>query len=78
MFASWSRTVTTISSPGPRPRASDRDSCIVRVVMLGPKTTSDGWDPSRSAAARRAEPITSSVSRLVANAPPELALLRAR
>ena len=39
-FASWSRPVTSTSSPGPSSRKSVREACIVSVVMLAPNTIS--------------------------------------
>jgi hypothetical protein len=46
--------------------------------MFGPKTISVGSQPRSAAPARRADAISSSVSSLVAKAPPELALLARR
>ncbi len=75
MLASWSRWVTTISSPGASVRASARLTPKVSVVMFAPKTISAGdAAPSRSAIARCASASMASLRRLVANAPPRLAL----
>ena len=75
MLASWSRRVTTTSSPGRQVLAIARLSANVSVVMFDPKTISFGSvAPSRSAAATRAEPTSSQTERLVANAPPSFAL----
>ena len=41
-FASWSRVVTTISSPGARAAPIDRLTWKVRVVMFGPNLISSG------------------------------------
>ena len=68
-FASWSNRVTTTSSPGSSVFANDRDTWSSRLVAFGPKTISSGSAPVKSAAARRASPMTASVSWLVANAP---------
>ena len=77
-LASWSSRVTTTSSPGPSVRPTEREIANSSVVAFGPKTTSSASAFSRSAAARWASAITSSVSWLVANAPCALALLRRR
>ena len=74
-LASWSSRVTTTSSPGPSVRATEREMANSSVVAFGPKTTSSA-SALRSAAARWASAITSSVSWLVANAPCVLLLLR--
>ena len=78
MLASWSSRVTTISSPGWKVRARERLMWKVRVVMLGPKTTSSASQPRRSATAWWASWITWSVRRLVSKAPWVLALRRVR
>ena len=78
-MASWSRRVTTISSPGAKVAPMARLSANVMVVMLGPKLTSSASvAPSRSAVATRTSWTSSSVSRLAAKAPPWLALLESR
>ncbi len=61
-LASWSRSVTTISSPGPRVRATACASRKFSVVMFAPKAISSGALPVRSAAAARASAITASDS----------------
>ena len=53
-LASWSRPVTSTSSPGPSSRKSVREACIVSVVMFAPKTISPAWAPRNSAACARA------------------------
>ena len=53
-LASWSRWVSRISSPGPSSRPMERLMAKVSVVMLGPKTTSSGSLPKKSAMADRA------------------------
>ncbi len=78
MFASWSRRVTTTSSPHPRPRPTEREIASSSVVAFGPNTTSSGSACRRSAAARCAPATTESVSSLVANAPCVFALLERR
>jgi hypothetical protein len=72
-LASWSRSVTTISSPGSRVRATACASRKLSVVMLAPKAISSGREPVKSAAVRRASAITACVSSEVAKAPPSLA-----
>ena len=74
-LASWSSVVTTISSPERSSRPIARDSAKVRVVMLGPKKSSSGAQSSRSAMAARAEAMSASERRLVANAPQVFALI---
>ena len=54
-FASWSRRVQTISSPGRSPPATARENAKVRAVMLGPKTTPPGSAASSSPTPRRAQ-----------------------
>ena len=71
-LASWSRRVTTTSSPGPQVRASARLTAKVRLVMFWPKTTSSGRPPRKSAIASRAAATTASASRLAPKAPPML------
>ncbi len=74
-LASWSRRVTSTSSPGRQVRPSDRLRCRVRVVMLAPKMISSGAGALRkSAIASWAFCKIASDSRLVAKAPPWLAL----
>ena len=51
-FASWSRRVTTTSSPGASVRANDRDRCSSSEVAFWPNTTSSGSHPRKSAPAR--------------------------
>ena len=51
MFASWSRRVTTISSPGPNVRPNERDRWSRIDVAFWPNTTSSASHPSRSAPA---------------------------
>ena len=54
-LASWSRRVTTTSSPGRQVRARARDSDEGQAVMLGPKAIAPGSSaPSRAATASRA------------------------
>ena len=78
MLASWSSCVTTTSSPGERVAATDRDSPNASVVMFWPNTHSSALPPRRSAAAERPSAMISSVSRLVAKAPPVFALCSRR
>ena len=59
MFASWSRRVTTTSSPSCQSRAAVRESAKLSEVMFAPKVTSSLKTPSRSEAAARAAAITS-------------------
>ena len=69
-FASWSRLVTTISSPGAREAVIDRAMCIVSVVMLAPNLISDGSAAlSRSAMASWASWRTASLRCEVRNGP---------
>ena len=53
-LASWSSSVTMISSPGSRVRASAWTRRKLIVVVLAPKTTSSAVQPRKSAAAKRA------------------------
>ena len=67
------------ATPGCSVRPRERLRLKVRLVILGPKTISFGWDAfKKSAAAARASSTSSSDSRLVANAPPWLALCSVR
>jgi hypothetical protein len=50
MLASWSSRVTRMLSPACRLRASERDMCRVRVVMLLPKMISSGREALRKSA----------------------------
>ena len=78
-LASWSSRLTMISSPAFQVRPNARLRASVSVVMFGPKAISSGSGvPSRSASALRARSRMSSVSRLVANGAPLLALCCAR
>ena len=73
-LASWSRPVTRISSPGPSPRQRIREACIVRVVMLAPKTISEpDAAPRNAAASDRASSRIRSLALEVTNGPPRLA-----
>ena len=75
-LASWSRVVTTISSPGVSAAATERLIWKVSVDMLAPNFTSSAEAaPTKSAAARWAAAMRATVASLVANAPPSLALL---
>ena len=73
MLASWSRSVTTISSPGSSVRATAWASRKLSVVMFAPKAISSGSLPVKSAAAARARSTTASESAEVRNAPPRFA-----
>ena len=53
-FASWSSSVSTISSPGPSSRPRARLMAKVSVVMLGPKTISSASQFRKSPIAARA------------------------
>ena len=77
-LASWSSCVTTISSAGARSLPIARLSANVSEVMLGPKTISSGSQPNMAAMAACAAAITSSLRRLVANAPCVLAFEAAK
>ena len=59
----------TISSPGSSVRQNACTRLKLIVVMLGPKMTSSGFAPRKSAAATRVESTSSVVSSLVTNAP---------
>ena len=73
-FASWSSSVTTISSPGCSVRATACASAKFSVVMFGPSAISAGSDAVSSAAASRARPMSAFAATDVANAPPSLAV----
>ena len=68
-FASWSKVVTTISSPALNSRPIARASAKVMVVMFCPNTTSPGWQLKKSAIAARVDAIIASFRRLVSKAP---------
>ena len=72
-LASWSRSVTTISSPGSSVRATACASWKFSVVMFAPNAISSGSLPVKSAAAARARSMTASDSADVRKAPPRLA-----
>jgi len=72
MSASWSRRVTTTSSPGAHRRASARARSMVSWVIDRPTTTPPGAQPSRSAIADRAAWTTASARRSDAVTPPRL------
>ena len=73
-FASWSRRVTTTSSPGPSVRPTAAESRIVIAVIDGPKATPAGSAPSSRATAARARSTHSSVACAAAKTPPWFAL----
>ena len=73
-FASWSRVVTTISSPGPSVAPIERPRWSVRLDMFWPNLISSGLAaPRKSATAACASSTIASDRRLVVNAPPALA-----
>src|SRR4051794_11246441 len=74
-FASWSRRVQTISSPGSSARPAAAANFSVSDVMLGPKTTPCGSAPSSAPTVTRVESTSSSVARPASNSPPWFALL---
>ena len=73
MFASWSRRVTTTSSPGSHVAASVRAMANVSSVMLRPNTTPRASAPSRSATAARASWTMPSAVRSASVTVPRLA-----
>ena len=73
-FASWSRRVTTTSSPGPSVRPTAAESRIVIAVIDGPKATPAGSASSSRATDARARSTHASVACAAANTPPWLAL----
>src|SRR6478735_1259054 len=66
MLASWSRRLTTTSSPGPQSDESVRASWKVSSVAERPKTTPPGSTASRSPIAARASTTTRSARRSAA------------
>src|SRR4051795_12994042 len=74
-FASWSRRVQTISSPGSSARPAAAANFSVSDVMLGPKTTPCGSAPSSAPTVARVESTSSSVARPASKSPPWFALL---
>ena len=78
-LASWSRRVRTISSPGARRWARERESAKASEVMFWPKTISaPPLALSRSAIASWASATMASLSWLVTKTPSWLALQRER
>ncbi len=72
MLASWSRRVTTISSPGSQVLARARARSKVSWVIERPNTTPPASQPRRSATAARAPSVTSSARRSEAVTAPRL------
>ena len=70
---SWSRRVTTISSPAFHPRAAVRESANSSEVMFAPNITSSAVQPRKRPAAARASSTSATVRALVSNGPPTLA-----
>src|SRR3954452_5699841 len=74
-FASWSRRVQTISSPGSSARPAAAANFSVSDVMFGPNTTPRASAPSKAPTVARVESTSSSVARPASNTPPWLAFL---
>ena len=73
-LASWSRRVTTTSSPGPSVRPTAAESRIVIAVIDGPKATPASSAPRSRATEARARSTHASVACAAAKTPPWLAL----
>src|SRR5579864_2222927 len=70
---SWSRRVTTISSPALSVRPTVRESAKLSVVMFAPKIASSGSHQRNDAALSRACVTSASLRRLLPKCPPRFA-----